>query len=58
MNEVEWHALDKKEVLKELDSNEKGISNKEAEIRLKKYGLNELKQTSRISVLKILLLQK
>jgi Ca2+-transporting ATPase len=39
-----WHSLSKKEVLAELKTTEEGLSNKEALIRLEKYGLNELKQ--------------
>lgn len=34
--------LNKNEFLKRLDSPEDGLSDKESEIRLKKYGLNEL----------------
>ncbi len=53
----EWHVLDKKEALKELNSNENGISEHEAAIRLKKHGKNELRQTSKLNPLLIFLEQ-
>jgi Ca2+-transporting ATPase len=52
-----WHSLDKKEVLKELNSHENGISQHEASLRLEKYGKNELKEISRLSPFIILLQQ-
>lgn len=52
-----WHSLDKKEALSILKSDEKGISEKESYERLKRYGLNELRQISKISPLKIFLYQ-
>lgn len=47
----------KKEVLNLFDSSEKGLSNVEAEQRLKEHGLNELKETKKINPLKIFLVQ-
>ncbi len=38
-----WHAMPIEEVLKELDTTEEGLTDKEAEERLKKYGYNELR---------------
>jgi len=52
-----WHALDKKEVLKILNSKEEGISEDESLKRLKEYGKNELKQISKLSALSIFLEQ-
>jgi len=43
-----WHALEKKEVFEKLETNEQGLSEKEAEKRLLKYGKNELKQIHKI----------
>ena len=46
-----------KEVLKELNSSEKGLTSSEVDKRLKKYGLNELKEGKKISPLEIFLSQ-
>ena len=54
---VIWHDLGKKEVLDELGSSEKGISDKEAVKRLQKYGKNELKQDGMLNPLVILIQQ-
>jgi len=45
------------EVFKELDTKKEGLTEKEAEIRLKKYGYNEIKQGKKISPVKIFLNQ-
>ena len=37
------------EVFKELDTSEQGLTENEAESRLKKYGPNEIKQVKKIS---------
>ncbi len=52
-----WHALDKKEVLQKLKTSENGLSEKEASARLKKYGKNEIKQTSKMRPFAIFLEQ-
>lgn len=54
---ADWHSPDKKEVLKNLSSNEEGLSEKEAFKRLKQYGLNQLKEIKKIEPLKIFLSQ-
>ncbi len=46
-----------KEVLKELKSSLNGLSEHEAEKRLKKYGLNEFKHKKKLSAIKIFLYQ-
>ena len=46
-----------KQVLKELNSSEKGLTDHEAEQRLHKYGLNELKTEKGIHPLRIILEQ-
>ena len=38
-----WHSMPIEEILKELDTTEEGLTDKEAEERLKKYGYNELR---------------
>jgi len=52
---MNWHSLDIKEVLKKLDSNIVGLSEREASARLKKYGFNELAKKKRLTALKIFL---
>jgi P-type Ca2+ transporter type 2C len=44
-----WHALEKKEVFEKLKTEEGGLSEKEADKRLKEYGKNEIKQIKKIS---------
>ena len=51
------HNKEIKEVLKELNSGINGLTGAEAEERLKKYGLNQIKEIHKISVFKILLNQ-
>ncbi|MDP1729125.1 MAG: HAD-IC family P-type ATPase [archaeon] len=52
-----WHSLDKKEVFKELNSKEEGLTTHEAFKRLEKYGKNELKQISQVNPIAIFLQQ-
>lgn len=52
-----WHSLDDKEVLKELEINELGLSESAAKKRLLKYGANEIKEIKKIRPLLILLSQ-
>jgi len=54
---ISFHSLRKEDVLKELKTTEKGLSSHEAEVRLHKYGFNELKAEDGISPIKILLQQ-
>lgn len=43
LREVHWHALDAEEALRRLGAaRERGLSSEEAQVRLKKYGLNAL----------------
>lgn len=39
-----WHAMDEKDVLKDLNTSTKGLTNEEAKKRLEQYGYNELKE--------------
>ncbi|MGC8981704.1 MAG: cation-translocating P-type ATPase [Minisyncoccia bacterium] len=53
-----WHSLDIKEIVKILDSDlENGLSEKEAEDRLKKFGLNRISEEEKLASLKIFLNQ-
>ena len=53
--EKNWHALDKTFVLNNLDSNYNGLSTKEANERLKKYGRNELPKKKNDGFIKLVL---
>ncbi|HLC98012.1 MAG TPA: calcium-translocating P-type ATPase, SERCA-type [Candidatus Nanoarchaeia archaeon] len=48
-----YHALPLESVLQQLHSSKDGLSRHEAEVRLHRYGFNELKKEKPISVLKI-----
>jgi len=50
---MNWHAKKEAQVLEELKTSEKGLSEKEAAERLEKYGKNELKRVKRLIALKI-----
>ncbi len=52
-----WHALNAKEILVKLKSSRQGLASEEAEIRLKKAGLNALPEEKKFSNLKILISQ-
>ncbi|MCK9596052.1 cation-transporting P-type ATPase [Candidatus Pacearchaeota archaeon] len=52
-----WHSLDKKEVLARLKTSEEGLNDKEASLRLKEYGKNEIKDVLKIKPLFIFLEQ-
>lgn len=46
---MDWHQKEIKEVFKELQSSQKGLSTAEAKIRLAKYGPNEIKEKKKRS---------
>lgn len=48
-----FYNKDIKEVLKDMESSEKGLTDSEVEKRRRKYGLNEIKEEQKISPLKI-----
>jgi len=50
---MDYHALSVKEVLKEFDSDEKGLSKQEASERLEKYGENKLIKTRHFDAVKV-----
>ncbi|MBI2522903.1 calcium-translocating P-type ATPase, PMCA-type [Candidatus Woesearchaeota archaeon] len=51
------HHKKLEDVFKELETDENGLTEKEAEARLKKYGLNEIQQLKKISPIKIFINQ-
>jgi|TARA_B100001971_G_C18260456_1_gene586300 Ca2+-transporting ATPase len=51
------HNKKPEEIFKELNTKKEGLTEKEAEARLKKYGYNEIKEAKKISPLKIFLQQ-
>jgi len=55
MEMSKWHSKEIKEVLRELDSDENGLSGEEVKKRLERFGLNELKEKGGINPLKIFL---
>jgi Ca2+-transporting ATPase len=52
-----WHSFEVDEAIRELDSSESGLTTKEAQERLAKFGPNELKKEKGRSVFSILLHQ-
>ncbi|MCX6814391.1 MAG: calcium-translocating P-type ATPase, SERCA-type [Candidatus Aenigmarchaeota archaeon] len=54
---VGWNELEAKQVLKELQSSEKGLSEQDVQTRLQKYGTNEIREEKKISRLEIFLNQ-
>lgn len=54
---MNYYSLKKEELLKLLQTSEQGLSEKEAEKRLQKYGKNQLKETDKLNPLKIFFLQ-
>ena len=52
-----WHTLNVEEILKKLETSERGLTKTEAEKRLGEYGANELKRRKRASPLQIFLAQ-
>lgn len=52
-----WHEMKPGNVLKEMETHEKGISESQAKSRLIKFGLNEIRREKKISKLKIFLNQ-
>jgi Ca2+-transporting ATPase len=53
----DWYTRTKEEVLAELETSLKGITDAETDVRLKKYGSNRLDEKRRKSPLKMLLQQ-
>jgi len=53
MQEVNWHNLKKEAVIEKLNSDERGLSEKEASLRLQRYGKNIIKEIYKINPIKI-----
>jgi len=53
MQQQNWHALKKEEILRQLKTSSKGLSEREAALRLEKYGKNIIKETYKINPVKI-----
>ncbi len=53
----QWHAMQIEGVLRGLESDLKGLSREEAELRLGKFGYNELKRRKGVSLFQIFLAQ-
>ena len=49
-----YYKKSKEDLLKEFKTSKKGLSDKEAKIRLEEYGKNIIKKTNRINSFKIL----
>ncbi|MCX8158090.1 MAG: cation-translocating P-type ATPase [Candidatus Diapherotrites archaeon] len=56
-SDIKYWALGAKEVIKILNSSDKGLSNKEAAQRLEKYGPNEIKKEKEVTPLEVFLNQ-
>ncbi|MFP4391440.1 MAG: cation-transporting P-type ATPase [Desulfohalobiaceae bacterium] len=56
-SKILWHAAPVQEALQRLNSTEQGLSEKEAEIRLQRFGLNKLAQAVKKGPLQRFLLQ-
>ncbi len=57
MSEKKYYKMDAKEVVEDLNTNEKGLSPREAEKRLQKHGKNELKTKIRVPLWLVFLSQ-
>ncbi|MCD6243314.1 cation-translocating P-type ATPase [Candidatus Bathyarchaeota archaeon] len=55
--ELQWHSLSEEEIFRKLNTSLKGLSQKEAEERLKKYGYNELTEKKGRTALQMFLSQ-
>lgn len=54
---MQWHTMDVKDVMKNLETSEKGLDHEEADLRLKEYGLNRFSTKKRRTNLIIFLEQ-
>ncbi len=52
---MDWHSISAEEVLYKLSSSVRGLSREEAEERLRKYGLNMIREERGVSPLRILI---
>jgi len=54
---VKWHLMEPNDVLRSLDTSPKGLTKKEALVRIEKFGPNEIVSKKKFSKLKLLLKQ-
>jgi P-type Ca2+ transporter type 2C len=54
---MQWHTMQVSEVLRNLETSEKGIESEEADLRLKEYGPNKISSEKRRTILMIFLEQ-
>jgi len=54
---TEWHSLSTEEILKKFNSNESGLTNKEATKKLEEYGKNIIESGKKVSIFKLFLEQ-
>ncbi len=54
---MDFHAVDAKKVLAELNSTQEGLSSEDAKKRIEQYGFNELKESGKISPIMIFIRQ-
>jgi len=57
MTDLSWHNQTKEEIFKELETSERGLTQKQSQIRLQKTGKNIILKTHQLRPLKILLEQ-
>jgi Ca2+-transporting ATPase len=53
----DWHAMGTEEVIQRLQTNRNGLSEEEAERRLREFGYNELRERKRVTPIRIFLNQ-
>jgi Ca2+-transporting ATPase len=56
-SDISWHELRAKDVLKRLESSDRGLNEEEAKTRLEKFGYNEIRKEKGISKVEIFLSQ-
>ncbi len=56
-SEMDWHSLSQKDVLERVYSSHNGLTDEEADKRIKEHGLNQLRKQTRIEPFKILIRQ-
>ncbi len=52
-----WHSKEKDEVIRDLESNARGLSTEKIRLKREEFGYNELKERRKTSAMQILLSQ-
>lgn len=55
LDQKDWHSADIESVFDDLDTGKRGLDEEEAQRRLERYGLNELREEKRVTPLELLL---